>query len=106
MLSAWSIEMMIQMLILQQDDSLLVYIDDHFRENFWGNGWEPCDGICTFEYMQVGQIYQKFECKDQSDSGIVRNVVRWSIENLLEVKLLWVYILFVSVSHPNFLLLW
>jgi hypothetical protein len=61
MLSAWSIEMMIQMLSLQQDDSLLVYIDDHFREFFWGNGWEPCDGICTFEYMQVGQIYQKFQ---------------------------------------------
>ena len=37
--------------------------------------------------MQVGQIYQKFECKDQSDGGIVRNVVRWSIENLLEVNL-------------------
>ncbi|XP_039826714.1 probable plastid-lipid-associated protein 10, chloroplastic isoform X2 [Panicum virgatum] len=34
--------------------------------------------------LQVGQIYQKFECKDQSDGGIVRNVVRWSIENLLE----------------------
>ncbi|CAL4942757.1 unnamed protein product [Urochloa decumbens] len=34
--------------------------------------------------LQVGQIYQKFECKDQSDGGIVRNVVRWSIKNLLE----------------------
>ncbi|TVU32053.1 hypothetical protein EJB05_23769, partial [Eragrostis curvula] len=34
--------------------------------------------------LQVGQIYQKFECKDRSDGGIVRNVVRWSIENLLE----------------------
>ncbi|KAK8444772.1 hypothetical protein SEVIR_9G195500v4 [Setaria viridis] len=34
--------------------------------------------------LQVGQIYQKFECKDQSEGGIVRNVVRWSIENLLE----------------------
>ncbi|XP_062206134.1 probable plastid-lipid-associated protein 10, chloroplastic [Phragmites australis] len=34
--------------------------------------------------LQVGQIYQKFECKDQSDGGVVRNVVRWSIENLLE----------------------
>jgi len=39
--------------------------------------------------MQVGQIYQKFECKDRSDGGIVRNVVRWSIENLLEVTILW-----------------
>nr|BAK03145.1 predicted protein [Hordeum vulgare subsp. vulgare] len=34
--------------------------------------------------LQVGQIYQKFECKGRSDGGIVRNVVRWSIENLLE----------------------
>uniref|UniRef100_A0A0D3HFI1 Plastid lipid-associated protein/fibrillin conserved domain-containing protein n=1 Tax=Oryza barthii TaxID=65489 RepID=A0A0D3HFI1_9ORYZ len=34
--------------------------------------------------LQVGQIYQKFECKDRSDGGVVRNVVRWSIENLLE----------------------
>ena len=50
---------------------------------------EPCDqgGFCG--YMQVGQIYQKFECKDRSDGGIVRNVVRWSIENLLEVTILW-----------------
>ncbi|KAM0914083.1 hypothetical protein ACQ4PT_011778 [Festuca glaucescens] len=35
--------------------------------------------------LQVGQIYQKFECKDRSDGGVIRNVVRWSIENLLEV---------------------
>ncbi|OQU91526.1 hypothetical protein SORBI_3001G198100 [Sorghum bicolor] len=35
--------------------------------------------------LQVGQIYQKFECKDRSDGGTVRNVVRWSIENLLEL---------------------
>lgn len=34
--------------------------------------------------LQIGQIYQKFECKDRSDGGVVRNVVRWSIENLLE----------------------
>ncbi|KAL5230719.1 hypothetical protein ABZP36_029495 [Zizania latifolia] len=34
--------------------------------------------------LQVGQIYQKFECKDRSDGGVVRNVVRWSIESLLE----------------------
>lgn len=41
----------------------------------------------AFGYVQVGQIYQKFECKGRSDGGIVRNVVRWSIENLLEVNL-------------------
>lgn len=56
-------------------------------------------------YMQVGQIYQKFECKDRSDGGIVRNVVRWSIENLLEVTILWAFYLFgmfflsVALSH-------
>eukprot|EP00262_Sarcandra_glabra_P004023 TRINITY_DN1498_c0_g1_i2.p1 TRINITY_DN1498_c0_g1~~TRINITY_DN1498_c0_g1_i2.p1 ORF type:complete len:194 (-),score=27.44 TRINITY_DN1498_c0_g1_i2:229-810(-) len=32
----------------------------------------------------VGQIYQKFECRDQSDGGVVRNVVRWSIPTVLE----------------------
>ncbi|XP_042505085.1 probable plastid-lipid-associated protein 10, chloroplastic isoform X2 [Macadamia integrifolia] len=35
-------------------------------------------------FFQVGQIYQKFECRDNSDCGIVRNVVRWSIPSLLE----------------------
>ncbi|XP_042456453.1 probable plastid-lipid-associated protein 10, chloroplastic isoform X2 [Zingiber officinale] len=35
-------------------------------------------------FLQVGQIFQKFECKDRSDGGVVRNVVRWSISPLLE----------------------
>ncbi|KDP28377.1 hypothetical protein JCGZ_14148 [Jatropha curcas] len=35
-------------------------------------------------FLQVGQIFQKFECRDQSNGGIVRNVVRWSIPTLLE----------------------
>ncbi|XP_010523861.1 PREDICTED: probable plastid-lipid-associated protein 10, chloroplastic isoform X1 [Tarenaya hassleriana] len=35
-------------------------------------------------FFQVGQIFQKFECRDLSDRGIVRNVVRWSVPNLLE----------------------
>lgn len=34
--------------------------------------------------LQVGQVFQKFECRGQSDGGIIRNVVRWSIQNLLE----------------------
>ncbi|KAJ6828071.1 putative plastid-lipid-associated protein 10, chloroplastic [Iris pallida] len=34
--------------------------------------------------LQVGQVFQKFECSGQSDGGIIRNVVRWSIQNLLE----------------------
>uniref|UniRef100_A0A7N0U2Y9 Plastid lipid-associated protein/fibrillin conserved domain-containing protein n=1 Tax=Kalanchoe fedtschenkoi TaxID=63787 RepID=A0A7N0U2Y9_KALFE len=37
-----------------------------------------------FPFFQVGQIYQKFECRDRSDGGIIRNVVRWSIPSLLE----------------------
>ena len=47
---------------------------------------EPYVGGGAFGYVQVGQIYQKFECKDRSDGGVIRNVVRWSIENLLEVS--------------------
>ncbi|KAK9269753.1 hypothetical protein L1049_001531 [Liquidambar formosana] len=35
-------------------------------------------------FFQVGQIFQKFECRDRSDGGVVRNVVRWSIPALLE----------------------
>ncbi|XP_047166848.1 probable plastid-lipid-associated protein 10, chloroplastic [Vigna umbellata] len=38
----------------------------------------------TLPFFQVGQIFQKFECRDQSNGGIIRNVVRWSIPNLLE----------------------
>jgi len=52
--------------------------------------------------MQVGQIYQKFECKDQSDGGIVRNVVRWSIENLLEVNLVRVLCLLAYIENLEF----
>ncbi|XP_050203847.1 probable plastid-lipid-associated protein 10, chloroplastic [Mercurialis annua] len=35
-------------------------------------------------FLQVGQIFQKFECRDQSNGGIIRNVVRWSIPALFE----------------------
>ncbi|KAG8663666.1 probable plastid-lipid-associated protein 10, chloroplastic isoform X3 [Manihot esculenta] len=35
-------------------------------------------------FLQVGQIFQKFECRDQSNGGIIRNVVQWSIPTLLE----------------------
>lgn len=57
--------------------------------------------------LQVGQIYQKFECKDRSDGGIVRNVVRWSIENLLEEQegaTLMVSAKFVVLSKRNIFL--
>jgi hypothetical protein len=43
--------------------------------------------INLFRCFQIGQIYQNFECKDQTNGGIVRNVVRWSIEPFLEVEL-------------------
>ncbi|KAI3904499.1 hypothetical protein MKW98_014679 [Papaver atlanticum] len=48
------------------------------------------DVIVLFEsaqrlpFLQVGQIFQKFECRDQTDGGVVRNVVQWSIPSLLE----------------------
>ncbi|ERN08190.1 hypothetical protein AMTRI_Chr09g17350 [Amborella trichopoda] len=35
-------------------------------------------------FLQVGQIFQKFECRDRNDGGIVRNVVRWSISGVFE----------------------
>lgn len=55
-------------------------------DKFWGKPGSLMMGFLLFGYVQVGQIYQKFECKDWSDGGIVRNVVRWSIDNLLEVS--------------------
>ncbi|GAV73052.1 PAP_fibrillin domain-containing protein [Cephalotus follicularis] len=34
--------------------------------------------------FQVGQIFQKFDCQDQSDRGVIRNIVQWSIPALFE----------------------
>lgn len=34
---------------------------------------------------QIGQIFQKFECGGESNGGVVRNIVKWSIPNILEV---------------------
>ncbi|XP_031498777.1 probable plastid-lipid-associated protein 10, chloroplastic isoform X2 [Nymphaea colorata] len=42
------------------------------------------DSSERFSFFQVGQIFQKFECRDQVDGGIVQNVVRWSIPSILE----------------------
>ncbi|PWA67915.1 Plastid lipid-associated protein/fibrillin conserved domain-containing protein [Artemisia annua] len=42
------------------------------------------DSSARFPFFQVGQIFQKFECKGQTDGGYIRNVVRWSIPSLLE----------------------
>ncbi|KAL3537655.1 hypothetical protein ACH5RR_001021, partial [Cinchona calisaya] len=35
-------------------------------------------------FFQVGQIFQKFECQNESNGGVIRNVVKWSIPYLLE----------------------
>nr|XP_027107143.1 probable plastid-lipid-associated protein 10, chloroplastic isoform X3 [Coffea arabica] len=35
-------------------------------------------------FFQVGQVFQKFECQDESNGGVVRNIVKWSIPSLLE----------------------
>lgn len=35
-------------------------------------------------FLQVGQIFQKFECRDPSKDGVVKNIIKWSIQNLLE----------------------
>ncbi|XP_024988153.1 probable plastid-lipid-associated protein 10, chloroplastic isoform X2 [Cynara cardunculus var. scolymus] len=42
------------------------------------------DSSSRLPFFQVGQIFQKFECKGEDDGGYVRNVVRWSIPSLLE----------------------
>ncbi|KAL2642782.1 hypothetical protein R1flu_010369 [Riccia fluitans] len=35
-------------------------------------------------FIKVGQIFQKFECKERVDGGSVKNVVRWSIPGALQ----------------------
>ncbi|XP_021897251.1 probable plastid-lipid-associated protein 10, chloroplastic [Carica papaya] len=42
------------------------------------------ESAARLPFFQVGQIFQKFECLDRTDGGIVRNVVKWSIPTLLE----------------------
>ncbi|XP_043696932.1 probable plastid-lipid-associated protein 10, chloroplastic isoform X3 [Telopea speciosissima] len=42
------------------------------------------ESAARIPFFQVGQIYQTFDCRDNSDGGIVQNVVRWSIPSLLE----------------------
>ncbi|XP_024010727.1 probable plastid-lipid-associated protein 10, chloroplastic isoform X3 [Eutrema salsugineum] len=44
------------------------------------------EAASRFPFFQVGQIFQKFECRDRSDGGIIRNVVQWSVPSLLEVS--------------------
>ncbi|KAI3764293.1 hypothetical protein L2E82_14300 [Cichorium intybus] len=42
------------------------------------------DSSSRLPFFQVGQIFQKFECKGKDDGGYIRNVVRWSIPRLFE----------------------
>ncbi|CAM6129403.1 unnamed protein product [Calypogeia fissa] len=35
-------------------------------------------------FLQIGQIFQKFECAGRTDGGFVKNVVRWSIPGILQ----------------------
>ncbi|OIW17052.1 hypothetical protein TanjilG_02420 [Lupinus angustifolius] len=42
------------------------------------------EAAARLPFFQVGQIFQKFECSGQSNGGVIRNVVQWSIPNLLE----------------------
>ncbi|KAG0561215.1 hypothetical protein KC19_9G046100 [Ceratodon purpureus] len=36
--------------------------------------------------LQVGQVYQSFDCKGRTDGGIVENIVRWSVPGLLQAN--------------------
>ncbi|XP_027162074.1 probable plastid-lipid-associated protein 10, chloroplastic isoform X4 [Coffea eugenioides] len=42
------------------------------------------ESAARLPFFQVGQIFQKFECRDESNGGVVRNIVKWSIPSLLE----------------------
>ncbi|KAI0499806.1 hypothetical protein KFK09_018014 [Dendrobium nobile] len=65
----------------------LVALDGTWRLNYTS----AADVLVLFEaaarlpFFQVGQIFQKFECRGRTNGGIVRNVVRWSVTNLLEI---------------------
>ncbi|KAH9626931.1 hypothetical protein KSS87_014992, partial [Heliosperma pusillum] len=49
------------------------------------------DAASKLPIFQVGQIFQKFECRDRSDGGVVRNVIKWSIQSLLEHDIIEVF---------------
>lgn len=34
--------------------------------------------------LQVGQVYQNFDCRRRTDGGVVENIVRWSVPGLLQ----------------------
>ncbi|XP_024402920.1 probable plastid-lipid-associated protein 10, chloroplastic isoform X2 [Physcomitrium patens] len=37
-----------------------------------------------FPLLQVGQLYQCFDCQGRTDGGTVENIVRWSVSGLLQ----------------------
>lgn len=37
-------------------------------------------------FLQVGQVYQNFDCKGRTDGGTVENIVRWSVPGLLQAN--------------------
>lgn len=52
-----------------------------------------------FPLLQVGQLYQCFDCQGRTDGGTVENIVRWSVSGLLQVcDLLVVFFLSFYVS--------
>lgn len=42
----------------------------------------------SFPPSQVGDIYQNFICKGEQASGVVQNIVDWSVPGFLEVCLM------------------
>lgn len=46
----------------------------------------PSLGPLPFPILQVGDIYQNFICKGEEDSGVLQNIVDWSVAGILEEK--------------------
>lgn len=46
----------------------------------------PSFSPLPFPLLQVGDIYQNFVCQGQQDSGVLQNIVHWSIPGILEEK--------------------
>ncbi|KAI4369816.1 hypothetical protein MLD38_018219 [Melastoma candidum] len=42
------------------------------------------DSAARFPFFQVGQIFQKFDCRGKSNGGVIYNVVKWSLPTFLE----------------------
>ncbi|PKI41166.1 hypothetical protein CRG98_038451 [Punica granatum] len=42
------------------------------------------ESAARLPFFQVGQIFQRFDCRKKSDGGSVDNVVQWSVPSLLE----------------------